>query len=72
MSITQAGPQCDVCGNYIFPGDHMNWFTVEGIKESLHSHDKCKAEVLAAMSDWKALPEGPLRRVFERSTNQPC
>jgi len=69
MSITQAGPQCDVCGNYIFPGDHMNWFTVEGITgPALHSHDKCRAQVMAAKQDWQALPEGPLRRAFERST----
>jgi len=42
----------------------MNAFTIEGIKGQLHSHDKCR-HFVEDSKDWKTLPKGPLREVFE-------
>ena len=64
--ITQHGPQCDVCGKYILTDKSINPFHVEGISQTLCSHDDCKPLVLAAIQSkkWEALPEGPLRIAF--------
>lgn len=62
--LTQSGPKCDVCGNYIFFDKSINPFSVEGIKETLLSHDKCKSKVEGAFK-WQDLPNGPLRKAFE-------
>ena len=62
--ITQHGPMCDVCGDYILLDKSINPFNCKGIKQTLLAHDKCKPKVEAA-TKWEQLPEGPLRRVFE-------
>lgn len=66
--LTQCGPRCDVCDSYIFVGD-INPFHMEGIKQTLVCHDKCKSIVLDAMEkkDWTLLPEGPLRSAYQEA-----
>lgn len=67
--MTQAGPNCDVCGNYILPlvNESINPFSVHGIAQELHACDKCVDTVKTAFDakDWKSLPQGRLRQVFE-------
>ena len=68
MSITACGPYCDVCGNLIMPiGDEMvHHFDVWGL-ENLIADNKCVEIVkdAAKKKDWKILPQGPLRKVWE-------
>ena len=68
MPITQCGPRCDVCGKFILPiGDEMvHHFNVWGL-EGLIADNKCEALVKEAHTkkDWKILPPGPLRKVWE-------
>jgi len=65
--ITSSGPLCDVCGEYILLELHLNWFSVPGIKTKMCCHQKCLPVLKAAIfrEDWKMLPKGPLRKVFE-------
>lgn len=65
--ITQHGPQCDVCGDYIFPmeGEMVNLFTVKGVSGTLCCHNKCRPVV--ERGKWEDLPSGPLRRAWESS-----
>jgi hypothetical protein len=45
MGLTQHGPRCDVCGNYILPLDpeeRINMFNVTGIKEELMADNNCR------------------------------
>ena len=67
--LTMAGPKCDVCGTYILLDHSINPFTVKGIEQELHCHDKCKAAVESAFNQksWKLLPEGPLKAVFREN-----
>ena len=64
--LTQAGPQCDICGEFILIGN-CNPFSMEGFKGTLVCHDKCKPFVVEAMkdNDYKVLPAGPLRNAYE-------
>jgi len=72
MTITQAGPKCDVCGDFILWDKSINPFSVRGINRDLHSHDKCKCLVLAAKADWEKLPRGPLRAAFIKAEAKKC
>jgi hypothetical protein len=65
--ITSHGPHCDVCDQYILLDKSINPFSVPGIAQELHCHDKCVDVVKTAFAakDWKMLPEGRLRKVFE-------
>ena len=66
--ITSSGAKCDVCGNYILPLDPdemVHGFGIPGIRGTLHCDNKCKALLETIGSDWKQLPAGPLRKVFE-------
>jgi hypothetical protein len=68
--ITQAGPQCDVCGNFILPLDpdeRVNFFGVKGIKNELSCDNKCKKLLQEIGRDWHKLPAGPLKRAFEEA-----
>ena len=69
VMITMAGPQCDVCGNYILLDKSINPFTVKGIDGKLHCHDKCKLAVETAFGQksWELLPEGPLKVAFREN-----
>ena len=70
MTITQHGPRCDVCDDYILPGfsKSINPFSIQGIDRELHCHDKCKVKVEGAFK-WEDLPAGPLRTVFEEASD---
>lgn len=67
MTLTSSGPKCDVCGGFIILDKSINPFSVSGIGQTLHCHDRCKLEVMKAYlkSDWKILPEGPLKKAFQ-------
>jgi len=66
MSITKAGPICDVCGKYILMGP-MNLFKVKGVDSEMHCHDKCKTLVLESSNDYRLLPDGPLKELFNEN-----
>ena len=67
--ITSSGVVCDVCGKYILPLDPdelVNFFSIKGIKETLHCDNKCKQLLLSINKDWTKLPkEGRLYKAFE-------
>jgi len=71
MTITSSGPMCDVCGDYILPLDpeeRVNTFNIGGIRETLTCHNKCKAVLVAAGTDWKLLPEkGSIYKAFAKA-----
>ena len=71
MTITSSGARCDICGYFILPGlsKSANPFQCKGVKGPLHCHDDCKPIVLKAFGekDWKLLPRGPLREIFEEN-----
>ena len=74
MTLTTSGARCDICGDFILPGlsDSVNPFTCKGIENILHCHDNCKPKAIKALkkNDWKLLPAGPLRSIFEEQTKQ--
>ena len=74
MTITSSGVKCDVCGNFILglTEDDLAWpFKLSCIDQQTHACNKCIEIVksldknLGGDGDWKKLPEGPLRKVFE-------
>ena len=71
--ITSSGAKCDVCGKYILPIDpdeRVNEFGIKGIAQTLHCDNTCKQKLIDAGKDWKKLPDGPLRKVFEENENK--
>lgn len=72
MTQTSSGPICDVCGKYILPifDERMYQLKIEGIEKVLDAHSECGAQVhrICAQPNgtWKDLPEGPLRKAFEK------
>ncbi len=64
--FSQAGINCDVCGDYILLDKSINPFIVNGIEQALHCHDTCVAVVHTAIDakNWRLLPEGRLRRAY--------
>ena len=66
--IEQCGCRCDVCGDFILSGG-TNPFSMKGIKSTLMIHDECKPKLEAAMAAgiWQDLPDGPLRKAFEKA-----
>ena len=70
--ITSSGLMCDVCGKFILPlpGVTYSSFKCKGIDAELHCHDKGCYDLLNKSldaKDWKMLPVGPLRIVFEEA-----
>ncbi len=67
MSITSSGPYCDVCGKLIMPWDTMQVFKIHGCESMLHADAECenKLRVILPQKDWKLLPAGPMRKIFE-------
>ena len=66
--ITSSGAKCDVCGCYILPlnpKELVHTFKVKGIDKDLHCDNSCKQKIIECKSDWKKLPEGPLKKVFQ-------
>ncbi len=47
----------------------INPFNVNGIKETMICHDNCKPKIQAAArsGDWRELPDGPIRKAFEKA-----
>jgi hypothetical protein len=68
--ITSSGPMCDICGNYILPIDpeeRVHEFSIKqfpGMK--FHCDNKCKQAIIDSKGDWKLLPDGPIKREYER------
>lgn len=86
MTLTQHGPRCDVCGNYILLDRSLNPFTLNALKENgpdcrtpeLHCHDRCKPAVLKLIggragdqSVYMQLPDGPLKNAFVQTWGEP-
>lgn len=71
--ITQSGPVCDVCGKHILPiaDEKVHNFRIKGIDADLVCDNAFKEILESAMvkQDWKALPEGPLRKAFSEATS---
>lgn len=64
--LTQHGPVCDICGEYILL-DPVESFSVKGIKGTLFAHSpKCWDALQECDKDWRRLPVGPLRKAFEK------
>ena len=70
--IEQAGARCDICGEYILLDTSVNPFTMKGIDGTLTCHDNCKPVLKSAMVEgsWRALPDGPLRKAFEKQEEE--
>ncbi|MDY6895010.1 MAG: hypothetical protein SVO01_06290 [Thermotogota bacterium] len=71
--ITSSGAKCDVCGNYILPtkpDEMVHSFSVRGIKKKLHCDNACKKVLSEIKGDWTKLPDGPLRKSFEKAYKQ--
>lgn len=66
MTLTMAGPQCDVCGDFILLDPEMEWFSTKGIAAPLCCHTKCRA-LVEGVKEWPSLPNGPLRKAFEEA-----
>ena len=66
MTITSSGPKCDVCGKFILgltPTDLIYPFKISVINQELHSCEDCKKILKEIGTNWKKLPDGPLRKV---------
>lgn len=72
MSLTDSGMVCDVCGLPFTVEPRFESFKVAGIDAELHAHPDCRPLVEKAGKDWRNLPRGPLRAVFEESHARPC
>jgi hypothetical protein len=71
--ITRSGARCDVCGDYILPIDPqelVHCFSVTGIEAELHCDNACKQKLIDCGNDWTKLPDGPLRKTFEKAAAQ--
>jgi hypothetical protein len=65
MTITSHGPKCDICGKYILL-EPVDEFTMAAIEQKMHCHQECGEILLNCGQDWTKLPNGPLRKVFEK------
>lgn len=73
MTITSSGAKCDVCVDYILPIDPdelVHTFTLSISETVMHCDNKCKQALIDAGSDWKKLPDGPLRKAFEKADKE--
>lgn len=62
--------RCDVCGELILgildETERIHTFSVTSISRKLHCDNACKQALIDAGTDWTKLPDGPLRRTFEK------
>lgn len=70
MTITSSGVKCNVCGYYILgltPDDTYTPFKLSIFKNELHGCKVC-IQIIKELDgkDWKSLPDGPLRKEYER------
>ena len=63
--------KCAICGEdflkEIIFGKTVQGFTCQGISQTMYCHKKCKKLVESCNGDWRKLPDGPLRQVFEEN-----
>jgi hypothetical protein len=62
---------CALCGDgfmlEILMGRKVQTIEIEGMDKDVCIHDKCLAVLKKNGSDWHTLPEGPLRRAYEKA-----
>lgn len=77
--MTKSGVICDVCDKCILPlksilgleeTEMITPFTVKGIREELHCCNKCKELLRSINGNWKKLPDGRLRKAFEKARDK--
>ena len=66
---------CGLCGEgliaEILLGKCVQTVEVVGFDKDVCLHDKCLAVLQQNGTDWRTLPDGPLRKAFERASQQP-
>lgn len=62
---TNVGTWCDVCGNEMPKGTKALRFKIPGVPQELTCHGECRDALNKAKDDWKKLPGGPLRNLYE-------
>ena len=68
---------CALCGDTfmleILMGKMVHTVSVDGFDKDVCLHDKCIKVLESNGPDWQTLPEGPLRRAYEKAAggNQP-
>lgn len=73
MSLFSSGYNCDVCGNYIlglWEKDKVHPVKIKGIDMMVDCCYKCIEVIKNCNGDWKKLPDGRLRRAFERQIGE--
>jgi hypothetical protein len=62
---------CALCGETflaeILLGTHVSVLEVEGFNKDLCFHKKCVEVLKQNGKDWRSLPDGPLRRAYEKA-----
>ncbi len=70
MSLCPSGLWCDVCGDLMLAEMLVNkpveQFKVKGCDTMLHCHDKCKKAIKSCDGDWRKLPDGPLKKAYQK------
>lgn len=66
---------CAICGETfiaeILFGKRVQTIGVEGFDKDLCVHDKCMKVLETNGPDWRTLPDGPMRRAYEKAAAQP-
>ena len=65
---------CALCGEgfmlEILMGKSVQTVEIEGMDKDVCLHGKCYDVLKKNGSDWRTLPEGPLRRAYETASSQ--
>jgi hypothetical protein len=65
---------CALCGDTflaeILMGKRVQTVEIEGMDKDVCLHDKCLTVLKKNGSDWRTLPEGPLRRAYEKAAQK--
>jgi hypothetical protein len=63
--------ECALCGgNFlaeVLLGKRVKSFTISQSAQTFHAHDKCIKALPPGQWDYTALPDGPLRKAFEKA-----
>lgn len=66
---------CALCGDgfitEILLGKSVRTVGIDGMDKDVCLHDKCLKVLEANGPDWHTLPDGPLRKAYERALQQP-
>jgi len=67
--LTSSGFVCDVCGKYILLSP-VYPFSISG--NMFHAHESCIHVVkeMVAQKDYKILPDGPLKELYEEQAKE--